>query len=119
MGMSSSDQTIFGMYQTESVSDGYAHVEIVSCEDKICGVIRRAFDPDGHEKTDDPNLNMQIISGMQFLGNGKYGGGTIYSPKLGRTFKAKMKMTSQGLKVSVFGMGQTWKRVESQEADPA
>ena len=68
-----------------------------------------------------PIIGLAILSGMTYEGDGTWGGGTIYDPANGKTYKAKMSLDSNGdatldvrgfIGVSLFGRTTTWKRVE-------
>ncbi len=110
-------ESVFGIYQTLAGNNGgYAHVEIYPCEEKVCGVVRRAFADSGQEIKDDPALNVRIIWNMKPLGNGRYGGGKIYAVDRDQTFSATMTRKKEGLEVSgcllLFCSSQLWKPVK-------
>ena len=95
---------------------GYLHVKISACGNAICGVIRKAIDSDGQAVADYEHLNKRMLWDMSAQGNGQYGGGKIWAPDRGKTYKSKMFLAGDRLEVegcvAVFCRGQTWTRLK-------
>jgi uncharacterized protein (DUF2147 family) len=109
------------------VQDRSAKVRIAPCGQKLCGTVVWISDkidkatglPPVDIKNPDPSLRSRPIVGLQLLRNfsqsadGKWTGGTIYDPKVGKTYVSKLALTPKGtLKVegciSVVCQGQIW-----------
>lgn len=107
---------VVGMYKTQPGDDGnFGHVELYKCDAAICGVIRKAFDSSGKEIPSD-NIGRRMIWDMQAQGDGEYAQGKIWAPDRDKTYKSKMSLAGNALKVSgcVFGIcrAQNWTRVK-------
>ncbi len=107
-----------GIWKTQPGDEGsFAHVRIEPCGQKICGYIHRTFDASGKEAKSD-NIGKRMIWDMTPRGNGAYAGGKIWAPDRDKTYKSKMQLSGNNLKVSgcvLGGMicrGQTWTRVQ-------
>ena len=106
-----------GVWQTGANDAGnFAHVGIASCGAALCGTMVATFDGTGApiaSRAADPT----ILRGMAPRGDGTYGGGTITDPQAGRTYRAKMALAGDTLRVSGCVAGglicrsQTWRRV--------
>ncbi|PRY91188.1 DUF2147 domain-containing protein [Donghicola tyrosinivorans] len=101
-----------GTWQTETSDKGaYLHVDIGPCGDKVCGVIAKVVN--GDESITGKN----IIWDMSDQGGGAFGGGQIWAPDTDKTYKSKMSLEGNGLKVSGCVLGgvicrsQNWARV--------
>lgn len=106
---------VVGTWKTQPGDDGnYAHVTMAPCGAKICGTLGVAFDSSG-KQIDSPNNGRQMVWDMTAKGDGSYGGGKIWAPDRDKTYKSKMSLSGNSLKVEgcVFGIcrGQTWTRV--------
>lgn len=105
-----------GIWKTKPDDNGnFGHVEIKPCGPAFCGTLVRAFDGSGAE-IDSPNVGKRIVWDMQPQGEGKYGGGKVWSPDRDKTYNSKMQLKGNGLAVSgcVLGIcrdGGTWSRV--------
>jgi uncharacterized protein (DUF2147 family) len=114
-GVASADP-IFGTWQTAKDDNGnYGQIEVAACGAKICGTLKRSFNPDGSE-LDSANNGKKIVWGMQAKGGGAYGGGKVWSPDRDKTYNSKLQLTGDTLAVSgcVLGIcrdGGTWSRV--------
>jgi len=92
-------------------------VKIAACGNKICGTIAKAFDASGKEIASQ-NVGKRMIWDMVPKGEGYYSGGKIWAPDRDKTYKSKMQLNGNRLKVSgcvLGGMicrGQTWTRVQ-------
>lgn len=131
---------VIGQWMTR---DDESRIEIFQCGDEICGRIAwiaEPDNPDGTPKRDfrnpDEELRARPLLGLQLMNNfartgpAKWSGGTIYSPRSGKTNEVTLKLKSRDrLKVgkSVFTVvvGQTWRRaveaepVEAEETEDA
>ncbi len=107
-----------GVWKTQPGDEGnYAHVQISSCGSKICGTIARTFDASGKEVASS-NVGKRMIWDMEPRGDGYYAGGKIWAPDRDKTYRSKMQLNGNSLKVSgcvlggVICRGQTWARVQ-------
>ena len=111
---------------------GESTVEIYACGDKLCGRIAELDEPldeNGNPKLDTNNpdealqsrpiLGMDLIAGFSSKGEGKWGGGTIYDPRDGKTYKCAMSLKKDGtlevrgyVGLALFGKSVTWTRAE-------
>ena len=64
-------------------------------------------------------LGVTVLKDLEYVGDGKFEGGNIYSPDNGKTYKAKATQTAPDaldvrgyMGISLIGKSQTWKRVE-------
>lgn len=63
-------------------------------------------------------IGMTVLTGLKADGENTYSGGEIFSPKNGKTYRAKAKVNASSLEVrgfvgvSAFGRTQKWQRVE-------
>ena len=71
-------------------------------------------------KQDRRLLGVTVLKGLEYVGDGKFEGGNIYSPDNGKTYKAKATQTGADsldvrgyMGISLIGKSQTWKRVEA------
>jgi uncharacterized protein (DUF2147 family) len=105
---------VLGIWQTEVDDGAYAHVKMAPCGDKICGHIARTFKDSGEYKS--PNIGLKLVWDMDAAGGGKYQNGKIFQPSTGKTFKSKLAMNGNVLKVSgcvgPICKKQTWARVK-------
>ena len=106
-----------GIWQTAKDDNGnYGHIEVVSCGDAICGTLIKSFKSDGSNLVTD-NIGRKIIWDMVGDGSGNYSGGKIYSPDRDKTYKSKMTLSGNMLKVKgcigpICRDGGTWTRVQ-------
>lgn len=116
---------IVGKWLTEN---GKSVVEVYHCGDAYCGKIVWLKEPlrEGKEKVDDKNpdkslrnrkiVGLEILKGLQYKGPNKWGGGKIYDPEKGKTYKCKAWMEGGNLKFrgfigfSLLGRTTTWTR---------
>lgn len=102
-----------GVWQTEVDDGAYAHVKVVPCGANLCGTIARTFNVSGEYKSE--NLGKQLVWDMAPAGGGDYKNGKIWQPSTGKTFKSKMSLAGNTLKVSgcvgPICKKQTWARV--------
>ncbi len=108
---------IYGLWQTIPDDNGnFGHIEVQDCDGTICGVLIKSFDGSGKSIESD-SIGKRIIWNMKPKGDGKYGGGKIWSPDRDKTYASKLVLVGDMLKVSgcVFVVcrdGGTWTRVK-------
>lgn len=108
---------IYGLWQTIPDDNGnFGHIEVQDCDGTICGVLMKSFDGSGKSIESD-NIGKRIIWNMKSKGDGKYGGGKIWSPDTDKTYASKLELVGDALKVSgcifvVCRDGGTWTRVK-------
>ena len=100
-----------GTWKTETGDSGaYLHVKIAPCGANICGTIVTVVNSD-----DTSSQGKPIIWDMQAKGNGSYSGGKIWAPDTDKTYRSKMSLNGNALKVSgcvgPICRGQTWTRI--------
>ena len=104
-------EPVSGMWKTEPGDSGaFLHVEIAPCGAEICGTITKVVGSDNQS-----SLGKPIIWEMKSKGKGKYSGGKIWAPDADKTYKSKMSLSGDELKVSgcvgPFCRSQTWSRL--------
>ena len=88
------------------------HVTISPCGAKFCGVITKVL---GSDNTS--SVGKRMIWGMSPAGSGVYKGGKVWAPDTDKTYKGKLELSGNSLKVSgcVLGgavcRGNTFKRL--------
>lgn len=100
---------IVGKWLTEG---GKSLVQIYKCGNQYCGRIIWLKNPknaDGTEKLDTKNpdaskrsrklIGMNLIYGFNYDGGANWSGGRIYDPENGKTYKCKMELQGNQLKV--------------------
>ena len=108
---------IYGLWQTIPDDNGnFGHIAVQDCDGTICGVLMKSFDGSGKSIESD-SIGKRIIWNMKAKGDGKYGGGKIWSPDRDKTYASKLELVGDMLKVSgcVFVVcrdGGTWTRVK-------
>ncbi len=108
---------IYGIWRTPADDNGNSgHVQVEACGDLICGTLIKSFDASGNPM-ESANIGKQIIWNMKSKGNGKYGGGKVWSPDRDKVYNSKLVLDGNNLKVSgcilvVCRDGGTWERVE-------
>jgi uncharacterized protein (DUF2147 family) len=107
-----------GLWRT---ADGSAHVEITPCGGNLCGTIRRLRNPavrDLHNP-DPAARSRSLVGSMVIQGvprdGGRWGGGRLYVPRTGRSYRARLRLEGRDLVVEGcrFGIcrGERWTRV--------
>ncbi len=103
-----------GIWKTEVDDGAYAHVEVSQCGAALCGTIARTFNGSGEYKS--ANIGKKLVWDMQPSGGGSYKKGKIWQPSTDKTFRSKMALSGNVLKVSgcvgPICKKQTWSRVE-------
>lgn len=134
----SAADAIVGTWLTEAGEQGgKARVEIARDGDSYTGRIVWLEEPrfesgehQGEEKRDLENpdaalreraiLGLAILEGFTYEGDDTWGGGTVYDPANGKTYKAKLYLDGRGdstleirgyVGIPLFGRTTTWKRV--------
>ena len=103
-----------GLWRTTKDDNGNSGlIEVKPCGAQLCGTLVKSFDADGKEIASDNN-GRQIITETVSSGGGSYKG-KVYSPDRDKTYKSKLELSGNKLKVSgcVFGIcrdGGTWTR---------
>lgn len=110
-GVASADP-VAGTWQTQTgETGGYLHVAIAPCGGSICGKITKVVNNDNTSI-----VGKRIIWDMKAKGNGAYSGGKIWAPDVDKTYRSKMALSGNALKVSGCVLGicrsQTWKRIK-------
>jgi uncharacterized protein (DUF2147 family) len=141
VGAADGDQ-IVGLWATAPDEvDGNAHVEIYKNNGTYAGKIvwleKPVYNEDdeegmaGQDKVDRENpdealrdrpiLGLQIMSDFEYDGKNKWKKGTIYAPDDGKTYKCKMSLSGDVLKVrgyigiSMLGRTEEWTRVPAKQ----
>ena len=101
-----------GVWKTETgETGGYLHVSIEPCGAQVCGTILKVFNSDNTSSEGKP-----IIWDMNVDGSGKYSGGRIWAPDVDKTYRSKMRLSGNTLKVSgcvgPICRSQNWTRVK-------
>jgi len=102
---------VSGVWKTETGDEGaYLEVTIAECGEQVCGTITKVVNGDASITGD------AIIWDMDAKGNGKYRGGKIWAPDTDKTYRSKMDLNGNNLKVSgcvgPICRGQTWTRLQ-------
>jgi len=125
---SAADATVIGVWLTQN---DQAQVRISECGDKLCGTIialREPLGPDGQPKTDKRNrdaaqhgrpiVGLEILRNFMRLDDKRWGGGTIYNPEDGDTYRCTLTLDNpvtlivRGyVGIPLFGKTQIWHRV--------
>lgn len=128
---------ILGVWNNEEKD---AKIEIFKCEGKYCGKIIFAKEPNypagskegtpgtprlDHNNPDSakrsaPIIGLLIMNDFIFAGEGVWKGGTVYDPKVGKTYRGKMTLVSMDtlvlrgfVGIPLFGRSSTWTRASS------
>ena len=109
-----------GTWCLENNSDdngNFGHIKVAECEGEICGTLIKSFDSTG-ASYESENIGKQIIWAMKNKGDGKYGGGKIWSPDRDKVYNSKMVLEGNDqLKISGCVLilcrdGGTWTRID-------
>ena len=105
---------VLGQWYTDAEKKDVV-VEIYKDNDLYSGKIvwlKNPNEDDGTAKVDDENpdearrndpiLGMNLVKGFTYKGKNKWAGGTIYDPNNGKTYKCKMSLKGDDLKVRGF-----------------
>ncbi len=105
-----------GMWQTIPDDNGNTGlIQVAPCGAMLCGVLVKAFGPDGAEIPSD-NIGRQLIWDTVADGEGTYSG-RVYSPDRDAEYASKLVLTGDSLSVSGCRLGfcregGTWNRVQ-------
>lgn len=122
---------VLGLWQTtdEKTNAPSAVVKLEVVDDVLRGTIVKIFPQPGvpadpvcklctDERRDKPILGMTMLSGLKRTAAGKWSGGEILDPKIGKVYKVKLSAAENGKTMEVLGyvgvplMGKTriWQR---------
>ena len=92
---------VLGVWKTTPDDNGnFGHIKVAECEGEICGTLIKSFDSTGASYKSE-NIGKQIIWAMKNKGDGKYGGGKIWSPDRDKVYSSKMVLEGNNqLKIS-------------------
>ncbi len=92
---------VLGVWKTTPDDNGnFGHIKVAECEGEICGTLIKSFDSTG-ASYESENIGKQIIWAMKNKGDGKYGGGKIWSPDRDKVYNSKMVLEGNDqLKIS-------------------
>ncbi len=103
-----------GVWKTQVDDGAYAYVQMTPCGAALCGTISRTFNGSGEYKS--ANIGKKLVWDMQPAGEGAYKSGKIWQPSTGKTYKSKMALSGNTLKVSgcvgPICKKQTWSRIK-------
>lgn len=97
---SATESNAIGIWQTEASEDGYLHVEIAPCEDKLCGTIHSAFNPEGESDPAYEHLGKSMVWAMTQKSESSWTDGKIWDPSKDKTYNSKMSIQDDILSVS-------------------
>lgn len=108
---------VLGVWKTQpGDTGGYLHVTVAKCGDALCGVIQQAYKEGGAVSEGYEHVGKRMLWDMKADGNGDYSGGKIWAPDRNKTYKSKMALNGNSLKVSgcvaIVCRSQTWSRVK-------
>lgn len=108
-------EPVVGIWKTEPDRKNLtSHIQIVECGEKVCGMIKEAFNAAG-QKVMTPNIGKTLFWNLRPTGTGDYVDGTVWVPFMDVTARAKMTLNGDTLKVTgckgIICDGQTWTRV--------
>ncbi len=112
-GMAMADP-LEGMWRTAGDDHGDSGlIKVAPCGNQLCGKLVKAFNSSGAEIPSD-NIGRNIISETVAQGDGYYTG-LVYSPDRDKTYKSKLQLSGNTLKVRGCVMficrdGGTWHR---------
>ncbi len=113
-GMAMADP-LEGLWRTTKDDNGKSGlIKVAPCGAKLCGTLIKSYDETGAE-IDSDNIGRNIISETVARGGGSYTG-KVYSPDRDKTYKSKLQMTGNTLKVRgciafICRDGGTWQKV--------
>jgi len=130
-----SGDDILGIWNNEEKD---AKIEIFRCNEKYCGKVISLKEPNypagskegipGKPRLDNNNpdstkklspiIGLMIMNDFIFAGDNVWKGGTVYDPKVGKTYRGKMTLVSMNtlvlrgfVGIPLFGRSATWTRV--------
>lgn len=105
-----------GLWRTAPDDNGNTGlIQVAPCGDALCGILVRAYGPDGAEIAS-PNLGRHIIWDTRPQGGGEYRG-RVYAPDRDQEYRSRLILSGDQLSVSgcVLGIcreGGVWTRVQ-------
>lgn len=105
-------QDIFGLWWT---TDKKSMIKIYHCGDELCGKVAYVPNPDPQGEKIEGN---KLLSDFKQKKENVWKKGQIYDPRKGKSYKAKLTLEGDKLKVrgfvgvSLFGKTKTWTRVK-------
>ena len=108
---------VLGVWKTQpGDTGGYLYVNVAKCGDALCGVIQQAYQKGGAVSPAYEHVGKRMLWDMKADGNGAYSGGKIWAPDRNKTYKSKMSLNGNSLKVSgcvaIVCRSQTWSRIK-------
>ncbi|MEM8979619.1 MAG: DUF2147 domain-containing protein [Pseudomonadota bacterium] len=102
---------VAGVWKSEPSDEGaYIEVTIAECGPQVCGTISKVVNGDASI------TGNRIIWDMDPKGKGKYRGGKVWAPDTDKTYRSKLDLSGNSLKVSgcvgPICRGQTWTRIK-------
>ncbi len=103
-----------GMWRTARDDNGNSGlIQVATCGDKLCGVLVKAFGPDGAEIQSD-NIGRYIIWSTVPDGDGEYRG-RVYSPDRDAEYNSKLvligdRLSVSGCRIGICREGGVWQR---------
>lgn len=94
------DPDVTGIWKTESTDKGYLQVSVEKCGDAVCGTILQAMDLEDKPSPDYEHVGKQMIWDMASKTPTSWTGGKIWDPSKDKTYKSKMTLDGDVLKVS-------------------
>ncbi|MEM9674734.1 MAG: DUF2147 domain-containing protein [Bacteroidota bacterium] len=131
-GLSTQAQTADAVVGEWYTTDQRGKVEIYPCSNAYCGKIvwlKEPTNPDGSVIVDAENPDeslrnrpiegIEILSGLEYDGDGEYEDGKIYDPESGKTYSCLMRLKNGGSELevrgfigfSLIGRSEQWTRV--------
>ena len=107
---------VIGLWKTEPDRKKLtSHIEIRPCGDRVCGRVKAAFDVHG-KSVKTRNVGRELFWGVQPLGGGRYGNGTVFVPLLNVEAIASLELMGDILRVrgckGPVCDGQVWTRLK-------
>ncbi|MBF9043820.1 DUF2147 domain-containing protein [Rhodobacterales bacterium HKCCE4037] len=105
-----------GVWQTEVDDGAFAHVQISTCGNAVCGNIIRTYE-NGGTPYQSPNIGRQIVIDMVPQGDGSYEG-SVWRPSNERIYIGRMSVNGDQLRLQGCVAGgllcasQNWVRVQ-------
>ncbi len=145
IGFAADGDAVLGVWATSPKDEGgQAHVKIYQEDGKYFGKIIWLAEPvyppgdqdAGQQKLDRENpdpalrgrpvMGLEIVKDFTYKGDDEWGGGTVYDPAKGKTYKARMRLADNGkvlklrgyVGIPMFGRTTEWTRVEDAQAEP-
>lgn len=93
-------QGISGPFVTSPNDEGNTgHVQFATCGEAFCGTLIASFDSNGKPLASEA-IGKNIVWDMIDQGNGRFKGGKIWDPGADKTYRSKVALVGNTLKVS-------------------